>query len=253
MKKCVTKHVSHGKQTNYKVCDIHAHIIPCVDDGATSFDMSMSLIRMASQQGVKSIVCTSHGRYNTKKYFKNMEILQSEIDNENIGIRLYSGCEVYCTYDRIYNILIGLNIGSIPTINMTEYVLVEFNPYANINEMIYCLKYLLNYGYTPVIAHVERYYALHGTNQWINILRKIGCAFQVNAYSLVDEKNEMTRQFARALLKYKYVSFIGSDAHRTNHRPYVIKNGINYIYANCDEQYAKDICYRNAKRIFNMK
>ena len=136
---------------------------------------------------------------------------------------------------------------------MTEYVLVEFSPYVYISEMTYCLKYLLDYGYIPVIAHVERYYALHGTTQWINILRKMGCLFQVNAYSFIDEGNEKIKKFARTLLKDRYISFIGSDAHRTNHRPYAIKNGIDYIYANCDEKYAKDICYRNAKNMLNIK
>lgn len=253
MKRCVTKHVLRGKQTDYKVYDIHSHVIPGIDDGATNFDMSMSLIRMAHRQGVKSIVCTSHDRYNVKKYLKSMKALQDKIDKENLGVNLYSGCEVYCTSDDMDNIIVCLNKKSIPTINNTEYVLVEFSPYVYISEMIYCLKYLLDCGYIPVIAHAERYHALHGTTQWINILRRIGCLFQVNAYSFVDKGNKKIKEFARLLLKGKYISFIGSDAHRTNHRPYAIKNGVDYIYANCDVEYAKDICYRNAKNILNIK
>lgn len=253
MKRCVTKRALLGKQTNYKVCDIHAHVVPGIDDGATSFDMSMSLIRMAHRQGVKNIVCTSHDRYNVKQYFKNLKILQNKIDKENLGIRLYSGCEVYCTSDDMDNIIACLNKKVIPTINNTEYVLVEFSPYVYISEMVYCLKYLLDHGYIPIIAHVERYVALHGTTQWINLLHKMGCFFQVNAYSLVDENNRGIKELARTLLKGKYISFVGSDAHRTNHRPYAIKNGIDYIYSNCDEKYAKDICYHNAKHMLNMK
>ena len=75
---------------------------------------------------------------------------------------------------------------------------------------------------------------------------------QINAYSLVDETNENIKRHARKLLKEKCVTFIGSDAHRTDHRAYMIKHGIDYIYNNCDVAYANDICYKNAERVLNM-
>ena len=63
-----------------------------------------------------------------------------------------------------------------------------------------------------------------------------------------EEKNESTKELARMLLKNKLVTFVGSDAHRTTHRPPNIKSGVDYIYQNCDGQYADDICFRNAER-----
>ena len=132
-------------------------------------------------------------------------------------------------------------------------MLVEFDQYVYVSEMIYCLKCLINNGYIPIVAHVERYYALHNAIQWVSVLRKIGCLFQVNAYSFVGERNEKIKKFAKTLLREKYISFIGSDAHKTNHRPYAIQSGINYIHRKCDAQYAEDICYRNAERILNIK
>ena len=47
--------------------------------------------------------------------------------------------------------------------------------------------------------------------------------------SLVEEKNESTKELARMLLKNKLVTFVGSDAHRTTHRPPNIKSGVDYI------------------------
>lgn len=72
---------------------------------------------------------------------------------------------------------------------------------------------------------------------------------QVNAYSLVEEGSSDVKEFARKLLEGKLITFIGSDAHRTDHRPVNMSSGIGFIYDNCDEEYAKDICYRNAKRM----
>ncbi len=71
---------------------------------------------------------------------------------------------------------------------------------------------------------------------------------QINAYSLVEEKSEITKGGAKYLLENKLVHFIGSDAHRTTHRPPRMKRGVEYIWGNCDKEYAKDVIYRNAYR-----
>jgi protein-tyrosine phosphatase len=242
-----------GKQTDYKVYDIHAHIIPGVDDGAENFNMAMNVVYMAYLQGTKNIVCTSHDGYNTKKYFRNLKVLQRQIDKANLGVTLHPGCEIYCCFDDMDDIVADLKNKTIPTINGTEYVLVEFSPYANVSEMIYCLKYLHEFGYKTIIAHVERYRVLHTSSQWITLMQRMGCLFQVNAYSFVDTEDKAIKVFAQNLLKEKRISFIGSDTHGTDYRPYAVQNGVDYIYKNCDVEYAKDICYRNAKNMLNMK
>ena len=42
------------------VTDIHAHIIPGIDDGSISIDMTMETINSAYRQGVRGILCTPH-------------------------------------------------------------------------------------------------------------------------------------------------------------------------------------------------
>ena len=100
-----------------------------------------------------------------------------------------------------------------------------------------------------VLAHIERYSVLDGEDDVIVQLKELGCLFQINAYSLVNEKYERIRNFARKLLAQKLVDFIGSDAHRVNHRPPEILTGVDYIYDNCDEEYADAVCFRNAERM----
>ena len=48
-----------------------------------------------------------------------------------------------------------------------------------------------------------------------------------------------------ALLQEKLVTFIGSDAHRTVN----LASGVQYIRETCDEDYAADVCWRNAERL----
>lgn len=237
----------------YNINDIHSHVVYGVDDGARNLDMSIEMLRNAHMQGVRNIVCTPHSYGDIKQYLKNIKTLQEQIKKENINVNLYSGCEIYCDEGNINRIIVELNLGSIPTINKTKYVLVEFNPYADANEIIKCVRLLREHGYKIIIAHVERYYNLSKEDRWLSLLKEWGCLFQVNAYSVFDERDLQIKMFAQKLLKEKYVTFLGSDAHRTNHRPYMIANGIDYICKNCDEEYARDICYRNAENLLNIE
>lgn len=237
----------------YKICDIHSHIVPAVDDGASNMNMSIEMLRMAYAQGTRDIICTSHSGSNIKKYYQNLNLLQKKMEMENIGINLYPGCEVYCNAHILKDIIEGLNRKTIPTINGTRYVLVEFDPYESVSVIIDCVKELFKHGYKPIIAHAERCLNLSTADKQISYLQKIGCLFQVNAYSLQDTTDMRIKTFARKLLKEKYITFIGSDSHRINHRTYMIKNGVDYVYKYCDVEYAKDICYRNANNILKIK
>ena len=236
----------------YKICDLHTHIVPNIDDGSLDLTMSVKMLKSAYTQGIRSVVCTSHSYGNIEEYHKNLKSLKSIIKRENININLYSGCEIFCNTNNINTVIYKLNNDEICTINQTKYVLIEFDSYATGIEITDCVKQIINNGYKIIIAHVERYKNLFTNDIWFNSLCEMGCLFQVNAYSFQDESKCNIRAAAKWLLKTGRVSFIGSDAHRTNHRPYMIKNGIDYILKNCDDEYVKDILYRNAKRILDI-
>ncbi len=43
--------------------DIHCHLLPAVDDGAQSWDVTLEMCRLAEQDGVTHIVATPHANY----------------------------------------------------------------------------------------------------------------------------------------------------------------------------------------------
>jgi tyrosine-protein phosphatase YwqE len=53
---------------------------------------------------------------------------------------------------------------------------------------------------------------------------------------------------ARYLIENKFAHFVGSDAHRSNHRPPKYKSGIEYLRKICSEDYFEDLCYKNAEK-----
>ena len=126
-------------------------------------------------------------------------------------------------------------------------MLTELYSDAKPSEAVYIIKKLQESGYKPIIAHMERNYNITGLI--VGMLIKCGAMIQVNAISLTDEADLDIRERARELLRNRYIHFIGSDAHRINHRPPRLKLGVQYILDNADEEYAMSILNGNAQRI----
>ena len=43
--------------------DLHMHVVPHVDDGAIDMKMSLEMLKMAHEQGVRKVLCTSHSSW----------------------------------------------------------------------------------------------------------------------------------------------------------------------------------------------
>lgn len=230
-----------------RVCDIHCHILPGIDDGSRSVGESLLMLQSLYDQGARDVFCASHNWHEIARYQEQFDLLRQKA--AHIGINLYPGCEVLCDTYEMPDVLSGLANGTIPTMNHTQYVLAEFDPYEAPEEIVQCAEQLINAGWKVIVAHIERCRMLHDAWDVVERLRELGCLFQVNAYSLQEEQNEKTKQFARAMLAKEWVSFLGSDAHQMQHRPPEIQSGIAYISGAATPEYSKKICYRNAQEI----
>lgn len=232
-----------------KMIDLHMHIIPEVDDGAENLKMAEQMLRMAIKQGVEVVFATSHsmaylgGIEHTRTQYRK---LQKMIKDKALPIKVCMGCEVLCDITVMDGILRNLETGKIPSLNGTKYVLTEMY-YGLGEDILYYTNQFLEKGFIPVIAHAERLPDL--TLDIARKLKETGCLIQINAYSIAEEENIKTKARAHALLDNKLVDFIGSDAHRMNHRPPAVAEGIKYLYAHYDEEYVDDILYNNAKNL----
>ena len=201
-----------------------------------------------------AIICTSHSWGNYQAYQERIGELRDYIAAEKIPVRLHMGSEIACSERTLGVIIDQLESGYLLPLGTSNYILLEFDPNVEGIEILRCVKQIMElpeFGgkmYKPVIAHIERYHCFQKNPALLKTLKAWNVPMQINAYSLVEEKNESTKELARMLLKNKLVTFVGSDAHRTTHRPPNIKSGVDYIYQNCDGQYADDICFRNAER-----
>ncbi len=197
--------------------DIHTHILPHFDDGAKDTATSLAMLNAESGQGVDTVVLTSHyyGKKRSPKQYieKRTEIfekLRPQIP-ENVQLRL--GAEVHFT---------GLNMAEFEelcllAIEGTEYILIEFPFTAKWESSLFdtLSDFIADTGYTPIIAHAERYENVRKKPSLIAELVQMGCLIQVNARSFLQKED---KGLALALLKRGFVHCIGSDAHNTEGR-----------------------------------
>jgi protein-tyrosine phosphatase len=196
--------------------DIHCHILPNVDDGSTSWDMSLEMCRMAAQDGIEHIVATPHANerfpYNRHDLAGNLEHLK-ELVGASPGLSL--GCDFHLSYDNLREVLISPERY---TIEGSHYLLVELSNYSIPSQINECFTRMADVGITPVITHPERNPILQQSQervlQWVDQ----GCAVQVTASAITGSWGQRVLHAAEWLLERDAVHVLATDAHDTKHR-----------------------------------
>ncbi len=194
--------------------DVHAHILPGVDDGARDMENSLKIARQAEQAGVSTIVATPHlmeGVYQSdpEELQRVATQLQEEIDAAGIEIEILLGCELMLTHGTLRL----LREEQVLSINDSRYVLVEF-PQMRIpedaGELLYSVQMM---GYTPILAHPERYTEIQRDPNLLYPWVKEGVIAQLNAGSLLGVFGSRVAETAEILLEHNLVQLVASDVH----------------------------------------
>lgn len=169
-----------------------------------------------------------------------------------VAVGIFAHCFMLHFRSRRGDILNELEWGRIPSLNGTRYVLAEFSTFVETEEIMECVQRFKKKRWRPVLAHVERYRELLRNDSDIQKLQGIGCLFQINVYSVFDEENEEIKRNAIKLVKEKRVAFLGSDAHRTIHRPPSVKYGLQFLYDYFEKNYIDQIAFGNAEKLLGL-
>ena len=200
--------------------DIHSHILPNVDDGSKSKDMTFEMLHKAANNGTKKIVATPHYciGYGQVPYYEIKEMvnnLRVDIKKMNLNIDIYHGQEIYFHN----NLVKWYEEGLIGTINDTKYMLIELPMDKFNNDNILNIFYELQIkGIKIVLAHPERYMPIINDPTNINKFVKEGLLFQVNSGSLLGTFGKKVKKTAEILINNNIYNFIGSDAHNNDIR-----------------------------------
>ena len=193
--------------------DFHSHILPNVDDGSTSMEETIKLIKEAKPVGFTGIISTSHylqGHYEfcgeeRRKILENVKMYL--VPNFT---KLYLGSEIYVSPE----ILELIKDSKASTINNTRYVLFELPMNSKTLFIKDIVFKLIQNGYKPIIAHPERYSYVQDDIEYVEELANMGVLFQANYGSIIGLYGSGAKKTLKKLLKNNLISFLGSDVHR---------------------------------------
>ncbi len=226
--------------------DIHAHIIPDVDDGSRSLKESVKMLGIAYEQGIRKIYATPHYNSGKEKYDRKLlldryESLRYEAAKTgNEGIEIILGNEIYYGH----GIVERLEKKEIFTMGESMYILVEFNYGIGYNEMYKALQNIVHAGYRPILAHIERYYCLYRNVSGIGQLRELGVALQINADSVMSRFDSQA-SFCRKLIRAGYIQFLGSDCHSADRRMPIMRDAVNVLRKKTSDDVLDKILFTN--------
>lgn len=232
--------------------DIHCHIVPNIDDGAKNLDDALEMAKIAYNEGIRQIINTSH-YHPSFNYIKGKELLNrvKEFNNilklNNIDIEIFIGNELYYSED----IIEIIEQKEFYSLNNSRYLLIEFSPLnfpKNILDIIYEIKIR---GYIPILAHVERYKAIHENINLIYECINEGALIQVNSSSIIGKNGNEIKKVSNILLDNNMIHFVATDAHSSIRRRPIVKETYNYIVKKYGEKRAQTLFIQNPSKVIN--
>ena len=232
--------------------DIHAHILPELDDGSDHVLTSLRMAEMAARSGVTDLIATPHA--NQRGRFENyaspalqdrFSELEELLREERIPLALHLGMEVLATEDApaLYR------DGQLLTLSGSRYLLVEFRFSENGRKIEHILRALQDVGVVPILAHPERYYTVQEQPEMLYDWVMGGVHLQINKGSLSGAFGREPFRTAVRMLEHDLASFVASDAHRADWRTPVLSETYHWLSANVSERRAHRLLRDNPARV----
>ncbi len=231
-----------------KICDLHTHVLPGVDDGAPTMEYALQMLENAVASDVTMLAVTPHcggscGNYLDGDLQQRFSRLQQAA--ADLPVELVLGAEVWADAQLPH----ALAQGKLPTIHRSRYLLTEFAADSTPEDFATALESILKQGYVPLIAHPERYAAVckrpETVLQWLDM----GCHLQLTGSSILGEYGKTVQQTAAVLLKNDLVACVASDAHGLHSRSNYLLDVYDHLVVRYNRQFAACLMYENPMAI----
>lgn len=234
--------------------DIHTHILPFVDDGAKDMEQALQLVKLAWENGTRTLFLTPHYRgvykKNTPEHLRKIfDDFCREVHEVYPEIKLYLGNEIYYQMEAPER----LSQGRILPLCGSRYALLEFQGSALRSQIIMGVSETVRHGYVPVIAHAERYAVFRTDWSLLEEVLEIGALIQLNADSVMGRHGFWVKRFCSRVLTQQLAHFIASDAHDTASRKPLLRTCYLHIHKKYGAEYAARVFYSNAQAIIANK
>lgn len=199
--------------------DLHSHILPGIDDGSKSLEMSLDMARIAVDDGIRIMACTPHiypGVYQNHKagITAARDALQAALNEHGIALQLTTGADVHL----VPGLIEGLRSGTVPSLHDTRYVLIEPSHHVAPPRFAESVFQLVVAGYVPVITHPERLKWVDTHFQILVDLTRQGAWMQVTAGALTGMFGSRPKYWAERFLGDGLTHILATDAHSSGGR-----------------------------------
>jgi len=218
--------------------DLHSHILPQLDDGSDSVEMSLAMLYQMAEQGVDVVCATSH-------YYAKHSSIPAFCERRAEALERLSAV---LTEDLPW-VLPAAEVAYFPRmeeqdltplcIQGTRTLMLEM-PFADWTglqlETVEAL--VLDCRYDVVLVHPERFCFSKSNKHKLEKLAELPIGLQVNAGSLLRWG---TRRLALDLLQMAQYPLLGSDCHNLTSRPPNLKEGRKVVMQKLGEAFLKKI------------
>lgn len=233
--------------------DIHNHILIAVDDGPKLLDESITIAKIAAEQGITVLFATPHVASHSELlgsclFPEKTAELQSALDEKHVNLRLIPGAEVYPSTDlpRWLNEGYPLTLGT-----ESKFILLD-SPLTQIPNGLDSLIFeLQSKGYKPILAHPERVEPIQQDPGLLEEIVRRGLLLQINASSLCGKQGSDAMKTAKILLDHNWVHFVASDAHSIRRRRPMLSDAFEELETLYGEKMAVKLTETNGLKVLN--
>lgn len=228
--------------------DVHCHILPGVDDGAKSWDVTVEMCRLAKQDGISHIVATPHANdrypYDRERHTEALEELRRRVS----GIEFSLGCDFHASYESVEE---AVENPARYAISGTRYLLVEFSDYYMPRQMTEILARLHSAGLATIVTHPERHPVIAQYPDLPEEFVSMGSVLQITADSLRGAWGRAARKTCETLLRKRLAGVIATDAHEDRQRKPVLSKARQAAARIAGEAVADQLVEHNPRAIID--
>lgn len=204
------------------IIDFHTHILPGIDDGSRSIEMTQEMLVDSARQGIDVMIASPHfyaDSMTIENFLANRDFAFDKVEPmaQELGIKLIAGGEIAF----FSNMSKADDIERL-CLKDTRYMLLEmpFRPWNkyDLDEV----DHIIMRGITPIVAHIERFFGFQKDKEIVNELMEKNVIVQVNAECMIERS---TRRLGIKLFKNGYADILGSDCHNLSGRKQNLEYG----------------------------
>ena len=237
--------------------DLHCHLLPGIDDGPDTLEQALELAQIAVSNGIQSCVVTPHvhpGRYenNAQSIASEVEKFRDALAEANIDLNIAAAGEVRLSAE-ILDMFAQQQLPFLGEWQGQQVMLLEL-PHSHVppgsDKLV---KWLMDRGIRPMIAHPERNKGMMRELDQIKPFVELGCLFQLTAGSVAGSFGPAAELVAQHILEMGVVTILASDAHNAKHRPPNLEPGRRVVERLLGESVSWDMVKNNPGDISKSK